>query len=323
MAFNITSWGRRGRGFGRGEPPPRGSIEWIAVGDMWEPAPPPRSSSGFSVYKVSFSDADAGERWMEAVDRSVRQARSVHKDKILSAADEREWDELLARWRPLIYDLRAIPGSPAAMLPSAKRRFDEIMNASKVLHDRFIKKGMSKVPVPYAGELLVILRNTPKRLTAAEMSARLAAGARCGEKMLDANTAWYSWMVSRDHVPLERAIESAKVASATYARSAGSPATYSSGDPAYDEFLRRLAKIWVEAAGLYGIEETLKTASAELKDDVRKMPERAAGISLFVLALAGLGYLGLTWLARPRAASSPPTPVGVPDAYPDHEGEGP
>jgi hypothetical protein len=320
MAFNITSWGRSGRGFGRGDPPPRGSIEWIAVGDMWEPAPPPRSASGFSVYKVSFTDVDAGDRWMSEIDRSVRQARAIHKDEILSAADEREWDALLAKWRPLLFDLRAIPGSPAAMLPSAKRRFDEIVNASKVLHDRFIKKGMSKVPVPYAGELVVILRGTPRKLTASEMSARLAAGARCGEKMLDANAPWYAWMISSDHVPLEKAIEAAKVASAAYARSAESPATYAAGDPAYDEFLRRLAKIWIESAGLYGIQETLRTASAELKDDVRKMPERALGLSLGLLAAAGLGYLGLHWLAGRRAPAT--VVVGVPDAIQD-EGESP
>lgn len=317
MAFNVTSWSRGSREFGRGEPPPRGSIEWIAVGDMWEPSPPPRSASGFSVYKVSFTDADAGDRWISEIDRSVRQARAVHKDKILSTSDEREWDALLARWRPLIFDLRAIPGSPAAMLPSAKRRFDEIMGDSKKLHDRFRKKGMSQIPVPYAGELLVVLRGTPRKLTASEMSARLAAGARCGEKLLDANTAWYSWMTSSDHVPLEGAIESAKVASAAYARSAESPTTYSPGDPVYDEFLRRLAKIWIEASGLYGIQETLRTAKAELKDDVRKMPERAFGLSLGLLAAAGLGYLGLHWLAGRRAPAT--VVVGVPDALSDDE----
>lgn len=42
MAFNITSWSRRGRDFARGAPPPRGSIEYVAVGDMWMPEPPRR-----------------------------------------------------------------------------------------------------------------------------------------------------------------------------------------------------------------------------------------------------------------------------------------
>jgi hypothetical protein len=40
MAFNLTSWSKRGRDFGRGEPPPRGSIEYAGVGDMWLPEPP-------------------------------------------------------------------------------------------------------------------------------------------------------------------------------------------------------------------------------------------------------------------------------------------
>lgn len=42
MAFNITSWSKTGRDYGRGEPPPRGSIEYVGVGDMFQPAPPAR-----------------------------------------------------------------------------------------------------------------------------------------------------------------------------------------------------------------------------------------------------------------------------------------
>jgi hypothetical protein len=42
MAFNLTSWSRRGRDFARGDPPPRGSIEYVGVGDMWMPEPPRR-----------------------------------------------------------------------------------------------------------------------------------------------------------------------------------------------------------------------------------------------------------------------------------------
>ena len=45
MAFNITSWGSKGRNFGRGAPPPRGSIEYVAVGDMWQAEPPRRSEA--------------------------------------------------------------------------------------------------------------------------------------------------------------------------------------------------------------------------------------------------------------------------------------
>ena len=45
MAFNITTWGKKGRDFGRGEPPPRGSIEYVGVGDMFMPAPPPRAAA--------------------------------------------------------------------------------------------------------------------------------------------------------------------------------------------------------------------------------------------------------------------------------------
>ena len=40
MAFNLTSLSKTGRNFARGEPPPRGSVEYAGVGDMFAPAPP-------------------------------------------------------------------------------------------------------------------------------------------------------------------------------------------------------------------------------------------------------------------------------------------
>jgi len=76
MAFNLTSWSRRGRNYGRGEPPPRGSIEWIAVGDMWEPDPPsmkPPSMGNVPPPKkvdenvAAYTEMDAADRWMKTV----------------------------------------------------------------------------------------------------------------------------------------------------------------------------------------------------------------------------------------------------------------
>lgn len=47
MAFNVTSWSKRGRDFGRGAPPPPGSVEYAGVGGRLfyggrDPAPPAR-----------------------------------------------------------------------------------------------------------------------------------------------------------------------------------------------------------------------------------------------------------------------------------------
>lgn len=55
MAFDITSWRRRGRNFGRGTPPPPGSVEYAGVGGplfYGRPAAPPSAPS----------PAPAGER---------------------------------------------------------------------------------------------------------------------------------------------------------------------------------------------------------------------------------------------------------------------
>ena len=321
MAFNITSWGKGGRDFGRGAPPPPGSIEYIAVGDMWDPEicarklreeGRARSRSGFDLkfYEISFGDLDAEENYVASVDRAVKQARKVHGDAVLSREDERSWDNFMSRWRPFAADMRLVPGSPSMMLKQNKQSFDLLAREASSLHDKFVRKGMSEVPVPYAGELLLLLRQMPKKLTASQMSAKLLAGARCGERLLDANTTWFDWVASRDHHPLRDAVADAGRAADIYGRSRSSAATYSPGDPAYDEFLRRLTKIWVEASGLYGIRETEATAKAHLKDD---LSEKSVLYFAGLLAAAGAAYLGVAWLMRP----SRPAAVGVPDAYPE------
>ena len=320
MAFNITSWNKKGRNFGRGSSPPRGSIEWVAVGDMWQAAPPEQvadpSSSGFSakVYEIGFTELDAAERWISAVDRSVNQARRLHGDQILSKADASAWTDFLTRWLPFKSDMQ-LPGHFNAMLSSNKKQFDALMNESKMLHDRFVAKGLAMSPVPYMGELVELLRSMPKRLTAGQMVAKLAAGIKCGEKMLDENTSWFGWMISSDTIGLKTAVRDARRQADAYSPSRNSPAAYSAGDPAYDEFLRRLTKIWIEAAGLYGMTEVRKTAASEAMDTARDRADQFTGPSniLWLLASAGVAYLGIAWIfgRQPKTIA-----VGVPDAYP-------
>jgi len=214
MGFNLTSFKTSGRGWGRGSPPPRGSIEWVAVGDMWEPGPPPHvnppSNAGFQVFEIGFTELDAADRWMKRLEDNIRYARQVHGDKVLSASDVDAWDALMLRWVPFRHKLTSPIRSPASiqmMLKENKAELDGLLNESKSLHDRFARKGMPMVPVPYMGELLLVLRSLrqdPKRdptpmdsqtnplkpLTAAQMRAKLEAGIACGEHMLDENAAW-------------------------------------------------------------------------------------------------------------------------------------
>ena len=107
------------RGFARGAPPPPGSFEYLAVGDMWDPEvaarkhghkETPASSSGFQVYEISFTDLDAAQNYVEAVDRAVRQARRVHGNTILSRDDELAWEKFFAKWKVFAFDMRP-PGS--------------------------------------------------------------------------------------------------------------------------------------------------------------------------------------------------------------------
>ena len=307
------------RNFARGAPPPPGSIEYLAVGDMWDPKIAAKkfrggkSSSGFQIYEISFTDLDAAENYVAAIDRSVKQARRVHGDEILSRQDEQNWDTLATTFRTFAADMHMTPGNPAMMQTENKKTFDSLVTQAHRLAEGFSKKGMNPVPVPYAGELLLLLRSMPKQMTASEMQAKLLAGAKCGDRMLDENTTWWNWITSRDYLPLKEAIASARTAADLYGRSRNVRTKYSPGSPVYDEFLRRLTKIWIEAAGLYGIRTTRDTARAELRDDVRKMPKKAASYLMVLLALAGVTGLGAGWLMR----SHKQTVVGVPDAYPE------
>lgn len=314
------------RNFARGAPPPPGSIEYVAVGDMFDPEiaarkyRAARSQSGFQVYEISFTDLDAAENYVAAIDRSVKQARRVHGDKILSRQDEKTWDDLATKFRMFAADMHMTPGSPAMMQKENKKTFNQLVDEAHRLAAGFEQRGMSPVPVPYAGELLLLLRSMPKKMSAADMRAKLLAGAKCGERMLDENTTWWNWIAGRDHLPLRRAVADAQSAADLYGRSRSAGTKYGPGSPVYDEFLRRLTRIWIEAAGLYGIRTTGATARAELADDVRKMPATASAYLLGLLALAGVGYLGAGWLMRSRnqgVAGS--VVVGVPDAYPTEE----
>jgi hypothetical protein len=319
MAFNITSWGKSSRDFARGAPPPPGSFEWAAVGDVWQGRTAPRTRAGWDLYEIKYTELDAAKRWIEAITRGVRQARDIHGDKILTAADASSWSAFLKKWSPFATDM-SLPGHFNSMLKVNKKVFDDYLNEARALYDGFVAKGISPVPIPYANELLTILRNMPKQLTATEMASRLRAGSRCGEKMLDENTTWWTWISSKDHGPLLTAIGEANQAARAYEKSRD-PRAYKAGSPPYDEVLRRLTRIWVEAAGLSGIVQYREKARAEMHDQVEEGLKDKGRSIVWVLVAAGVGYLGISWLGRRWMYGAPQTniTVGVPDAIPREE----
>ena len=104
----------------------------------------------------------------------------------------------------------------------------------------------------------------------------------------------------------------ARTAANLFSRSSNNE-TYRPGSPVYDEFLRRLTKIYIEAAGLYGIVETQQTAAAEALDEGRQAAHALPGHFMWWVIAAGAGYAGILWFTRSR-----PTQiiVKVPDAIP-------
>jgi hypothetical protein len=315
VAFNITRLKVTNRDWARGEPPPCGSIEWAGVPDMFEPEPPRTAASGFQVFEIGFTELDAADRWVKRLEENVRYTRQIHGDKILSKTDAAEWDAFASRWAPFRQKLQHPLKSPAyvqMMLRENKQQLDALLHESRKLHNKFVAKGMPMVPIPYMGELVLLLRTLPKAMRAPEMRAKLEAGAKCGDKLLDSNTAWWQWRMRDDTRGLTRAIEDARAAANVFARARTATAWSPSSFP-LDEFLRRLTKIYIEAAGLYGVAETKRTAVAEAADEVRKVGKEGTDWLTRLLVALGLGYLGLRWITQ---AKSPKIVIKVPDAVP-------
>ena len=265
--------------------------------------------------KVSFTEIDAADRWLATMHRSLAYSRQVHGDKHITKSDIATWDEFISRWNPFRDRMTTL--GVLFMSDADKRLFHSLMAESHKLYQDYTAKGMSTIPVPYAAELVTLLRTMPKQITAAQMYAKLVAGIQCGDKLLDDKTPWYAWKKSGDTKPLAVAVDNAKAMGAILTRSKSAKETYGAGDPVFDEFLRRLTRIWIEAAGLYGIEETQNTAYARLKDDLRKGPEDTKSNIIWLLVTAGVSYLGIKWIFKDSGKPK----VAVPDAYREDHGE--
>ena len=290
--------------------------------------------TGLHLYEISNSDWDAATRFVANLAENVRYTRQVHGDRVLSADEIARWNGFWQKWllfankmggvskkledeslaakilaatSPVLWASRTLfataQGSLALMSVENKRELDGLLAEAWKLYERFRLLGMSQVAVPYMGELVVVLRTLPKEITLAEMATRLRDGARAGERLLDANTAWWQWRKRDETRGLRAAINDARELAGEIERVAGTDAgrgLRDAGTPIYRHFTRILAKIYVEAAGLYGVEETRASARAAAKDEAHKGPERA-GMSLgWLIATLGAGYVSLRWLTTPK-----------------------
>lgn len=299
------------RKWDRGSPPPRGSFEWCGVADMSEPAP----ARVGALFEISFTELDAADRWMDHIFDSLTYARKIHGNQTITDRDIHDWDAFVSRWKAWRYDQNRFLGVHSnelqalhMMSTTQRATFNSLLNESKQLHDRYVSKGMATIPVPYMGELVLLIRQLPRTMTSSQMSGKLSAAVKCGEKLLDQNTAWWQWRKRNESKGLVEAIEQARTLAKVYGATS-SPETYQPGDPAFEEFIRRLTRIYVEAAGLYGFNETVRTAKAEAVDTARKQIEHTPSYLLYMLGAAGISYLGLRWLTRDKIT------VRVPDAH--------
>lgn len=342
MGFSLLRWKKSGRDWSRGEPPPRGSVEYCGVPEVFQPAPPPPpSTSSGTVWEITATELDAANRWVATLARSVDYARRVHGDKVLSAQDAIDFADFHKRWKKFssrvgtwsLYD-RA--------LESNKLVFEKLVAESKRLRDRFGSRGMALMPVPHVADLVLLLRGLPERLSPREMSAKLEQVAGWGQSMLDASRTTGEWvresgiyaastallgpagLLFARHVPtswagdrrgLEKAVGDARHAASLLAASTSAGVAYGRGDPVYDEFVRRATRVYVEAAGLYGIRETQASAVPEAVDAGARQVERGVGLLPWLLGLAGVSWLGARWLES--RASDP----GEENNAPESEGD--
>ena len=244
------------------------------------------------------------------------------KDESLAA-------RLLAVTSPLYWASRKLfataQGAFALMSTENKRELDGLLSEGWKLYGQFRNRGMSQVAIPYMGELVLILRSTSRKANIADMAKRLHDAATVGSRLLDENTAWWQWRVREDSRGLALAVEEAKKTAKDFDELAkasrhivraeqvkareillkilhkktGNDVELEQVSPSaavYDEFVKVLSMVFIEAAGLYGVEEVKKTARAELKDE----PTKAAMTMGWLLALAGIGYLGIRWLTQDK-----------------------
>jgi hypothetical protein len=303
-----------------------------APGDVDELKIPQKT--GFYLYEISHSDWDAATRWMANLAENVAYTRKVHGEKVLTTTEALKFNDLWRRWLlfgnkieevkrelkdeslasrvlsatiPGLWPSRLLyataQGSLALMSAENKRELDKLLKEAWELYKRFRLMGLSQVAIPYMGDLVIILRTLPREMTLSDMVTRLRDGASVGERLVDSNTAWWQWRKRDETKGVRRAVaEARKLADEIEAVAKTRPGQgpRDQGAPIYAHFVRVLAKIYVEAAGLYGVEETKRTATAEFKDDAAKIPEKFGFSLLGLLAAVGVGYVGLRWVTGSR-----------------------
>lgn len=274
-----------------------------------------------SVDSVSATDFDAATRWMNNFAEQVAYTLKVHKDA-LDPHDLDVWTALWKRWLLLgarvkqDNELGAPPSSVlpnllpsmrlsrGVMNPGTKLEYDKLLNESIDLYRDFRRKGLSQVAIPYMGDLVVMLRTLPSTLTLAQMVTRMREASRAGERLLDENTAWWQWRGRADAGGLRRAIAAARELASKFEQTSklrGQKGPREKGSFAYDLFLRAVTRIPIEAAGLYGIEETLATVRAELKDGIEHRTRSIKADLVTATVIAVLGYMSYKWWTKPQA----------------------
>jgi hypothetical protein len=278
-----------------------------------------------SVENVSSTDFDAASRWMSNLAEQVAFTIKTNKDA-LNEQDQEAWAGLWKRWLLLgtkvkqdntIEKLKSTPNAVETMLPGlfpsrklsrgvmsdeTALEYQRLLHEAIVLYQAFRRKGLTQVAIPYMGDLVVMLRTLPPALTLTQMVTRLREAARGGDRLLDQNTAWWQWKRRSDTTGLRRAIDAARELADKFEKSSkikGQGGSREKGSFAYDLFLQAVTKIPIEAAGLYGIEEGLTGARAELSEG--KQPAPGMKGDLVTLAVAAvLGFIGYKWWTRPQ-----------------------
>jgi len=268
----------------------------------------------FSIDPIKLTELDIVNflQWYEGFADSARYTRKIHGDSMLDGNDIEKLDNLTARLTKFIDSLKVennkflgVTWGTLAFLKrcsaETRKQFDDLKKEAEDLHLKFSKQGMPNVVTPFHYEIVRTIRSVPSNgLLRSEMSIFLRQAADIGVKFLDKSTPWYGWRKNNDTKGLVNAIDNARAVALAFDR-VGDSAFVGKNTQTFKNFLALMSRVYIEASGLYGVQQVQEQAAAELHDKINNpLDKRNPTTGWFeallfwgILAVCGFGLLKL------------------------------
>jgi len=256
-------------------------------------------------FEITAVEITAAKEWVNTIARSVEYSRAIHGDKYLKPTDVARFKEFLGRWKAFT-DKVGTWSVIDRTLKANKVLLDGLLSEANQIDSHFRQKGMVTIPVPYQLEIVQVARSLPKCVTPKQADDLLDKMVTYGKKILSANTHWYEVIrqmiganifapTVRDEsrYGLQAAITSATalLLMLRFGRQPPFPKQMCLDDPNYEDWRKKLFKIYIEASGMYGIQEVEERATAEAVDKATSITIDITTIAVLGAAILVGGYL--------------------------------